>query len=140
MLHIIQSWNPWKLKIYFDLLGRANYKDRDWEGIEIKRGQTLTSLRRIADDISYVIQYTDEHNRIKKPSTSTVKRIIEDLKMKHYIDTKMVHRGMIITVNHYEYFATTSILKMLHSFNVKMTQRKLPQNEGPQWMKDAGLI
>jgi hypothetical protein len=66
--------------------------------------------------------------------------VIEDLKMKHLIDVKLVHKGMLITINHYEYLSTTPITKMVHANLGKVKHPGRPKNEGPQWMKDEGLI
>jgi len=137
---MLQSWNPWKIKVYFYLIATANEYDREWRGITIKRGQTIRSLRKIQDAVSYIIQYSSDTNRNRKPSISTVKRVIEDLKVKHLIDVEVVHDGMLITVNHYEYLSNVPITKMVHKNLGKVKQQNAPLHRVPKWMKDEGLI
>lgn len=136
----MNSWNPWAIKIYLYLISTANEGPREWEGITIGRGQTVRSLRAIQNDVSYIIHYSRDPNRLKTPSHSTVKRILDHLKMKQLIDIKMLQRGMLITVSNYEYLASTSIIKMLHADLSKVKQPKRPKNEGPQWMFEEGLL
>ncbi|NIP32838.1 hypothetical protein GWN26_09075 [Candidatus Saccharibacteria bacterium] len=109
-------------------------------GITIGRGQTVRSLRAIQKDASYIIHYSRDTNRLKTPSLSTVKRIMDDLKMKQLIDYKMVQQGMLITINNYDYLSSTPITKMVHQDLSKVEQPKRPKNEGPQWMFDEGLL
>lgn len=136
----MHSWNPWKLKIFLYLVWSANEREAEWRGIKIKRGQTFRSLNTITDGVSYIIQYSSDMNRSKKPSISTVKRILDDLKMKRLIDIKVERSGMLITINDYEYLSTAPITKMANQSLGKVVKQKRPRNEGPQWMREAGLI
>jgi hypothetical protein len=42
--------------LFLHCLLSANYKDKNWKGIEIKRGQFLTSLKHLADELGLSVQ------------------------------------------------------------------------------------
>lgn len=144
----MQSWNPWKLKIYLTLVSKANEKETVWKEVNIGRGQLVRSLRTIQDEVSYIIHYTSDPNRVKKPSLSTVKRVIDNLKMKQLIDIKALQHGMIITVNNYEVLVNTPFTKMIQHFESKVKQDKTTTAEllkrhtnAPNWLlKEWGVI
>lgn len=144
----MESWNPWKIKIYLYLVSKANEKDSEWKGIHISRGQLFRSLRTIRDDVSYIIHYTNDPNRQKKPPVSTVKRVIDNLKMKQLIDVKMEQHGMLITVNNYEVLFNTPFIKMVQQFRGKVVQERATAAEmlrrhtnAPDWLlKEWGII
>jgi len=89
--------SPWKLKIWIYLLGHANYKDNEYMGIKIKRGQLLRGYRRIAQDCGYKIGY-----RLKKPSLHTIRRICEELTKEGRIERRTTQGGTLFTICNYE--------------------------------------
>lgn len=88
--------SPWKLKIWFYLIGHANYKDNNFMGMKIKRGQLIRSYRTIANDCSYKIGY-----RKKKPSLSTVRRICEELTKELRIERRTVQGMSLFSIVNY---------------------------------------
>lgn len=88
--------SPWKLKIWIYLIGHANYKENNFMGIKLKRGQLIRSYRRIAKDCSYKIGY-----RVKRPAIDTIKRICEELTKELRISKRTVHGGTLFTVLNY---------------------------------------
>lgn len=62
------------------------------------------------------------------------------MKVKHLIDYKMLHHGMLITVKNYDKIASMPLIKVLHTNLGKVLQQTMPQNEGPKWMKEEGLL
>ena len=135
---MFQSWNPWKTKIYLYLISCANETDGDWRGIKIKRGQTIRSIRTIQSDISYIIQYSQDANRNKTPSTTTVKRILNDLKMKHLIEVEVLQFGMLININNYNRLISMPFGKVLQLSQSEAVQpdpdKKYGGLKAPDWM------
>jgi hypothetical protein len=144
----LDNWNPWSIKVYLYLVSHANEKEVVWNEISIERGQLVRSLRTIQERVSYIIQYADAQNREKKPSLATVKRIIDNLKMKQLIDTKMIQHGMIITVNNYNMLVNTPFVKMIQQLDHEVKQDKQTAAEmlrrhtdAPDWLlKEWGII
>lgn len=87
---------PWKLKIWFYLVGNANHTDGEWMGIKLKRGQIIRSYRRIQKDCSYKVGY-----RIKKPSLHTIHRICEELTKELRTERRKEQGGQVITILNY---------------------------------------
>ncbi len=142
----MQNWNPWKIKLYLCLICWANDEPSQWKDYTIKRGQLLRSLNTIRGGVAYHIQYTSDPNRVKTPSKTTVKRIIDTLKMERLIDYKVVPHGYIISINYYDTLCTTPFLKMVRKFDDKVERLKLTKREVrelqtrlPKWMYDEGL-
>jgi hypothetical protein len=88
--------SPWKLKIWFYLIGNANYKDGEFMGIPIKRGQLIRSYRTIRKACGYRVGY-----RMKYPSFDTVRRICEELTKELRIEQRTVHAGTLFTICNY---------------------------------------
>jgi len=88
--------SPWKVKIWFYLIGNANHTDGHFMGIPIKRGQLIRSYRTIAKDCGYYIGY-----RFKKPSINTVRRICEDLTKDSRIVRRTVQPGTLFSICNY---------------------------------------
>lgn len=119
----------------------ANDHDSEWNGYNIKRGQLIRSASRIQNDISYIIHYTADSNRVKTPSITTVRRVLEDLKMKRFIDFKTVPHGYFITINNYEQLSNTPFTKMVRNIGNKMehfkvSKKELLKPEGPKWLME----
>jgi len=91
-------WNasPWKFKIFFYLLGKANFSDGNVRGVAIKRGQILTSYRHLRKVVGYKVGY-----RMKYPAVSTVKSICEELTKDARTTLRTVHQGTLITICNY---------------------------------------
>ena len=76
--------------LYLHLLLTANYTDKKWKGIEIKRGQVLTSLKSLEYELGLKPQQIrTAENKLKRTSEITVKstnkyRIITVLKYDEY--------------------------------------------------------
>ena len=69
-------------------LYKANYEDKVWRGIEVKRGQLITSLRNIAKDNGISLQHT--------------RTAISNLVSTHEITLKSTHNYTIVTVVNYD--------------------------------------
>lgn len=102
--------SPWKLKIWIYLLGQANYKENEYMGIRLKRGQLIRSYRTVQKDCAYKIGY-----RLKKPSLHTIRRIYEELTKDGRITIRKTRQGSLVTIIKYDDF---------QRFDLRRAQRK----------------
>ena len=84
-------------RVFIHCLLKANYKDKQWQGITIKRGQFVTSQYRLADELGL--------------SRTAVKRAIDDLKMTKELTYSTNYRNTIITVVNYDEYQKHEPLK-----------------------------
>ena len=70
--------------VFLHLLLTANFKDTEWQDIELKPGQVITSIRQLAKDLGHSEQQT--------------RTALNKLKSTHEITIKTTHRYSIITV------------------------------------------
>lgn len=76
--------------VFLDLLIKANYKDKEWHGILIKRGQFLTSRRQYAKDLHI--------------SEQKLRGILNKLEMTNEIKIQTTHQYTLITVVNFEIY------------------------------------
>ena len=79
--------DPNTFRMFFHLIVTANHKDESWRGRTIKRGQKLTSVRHLADELSI-----DE---------KTVQRCLRNLQSTREIKVEPSRNGTLITVRKY---------------------------------------
>ena len=48
--------DPAMVKLFIFLLLKANYKDKRWKGIEVKRGQLVTTLNELAKEVGITMR------------------------------------------------------------------------------------
>jgi DnaD/phage-associated family protein len=89
--------NVLDFRLYFFLYGNCNFKDIEYKGMIIKRGQWLRSLRQLQKDLTY-----KENNAMKTPSMSSIQRSIRRLELGHLIKCKKLELGSLFTVLQYE--------------------------------------
>lgn len=83
--------------IFLHLLLTANHKEKQWKGQTILRGQKLTSLEHLADDVGLTVQQT--------------RTALKKLKSTHEITTKTTSKNTLITIekfNDYQFEADES--------------------------------
>ena len=87
----ITSWewydDPAVFRVFIHLLLNANYEDRKWHGIEIRRGEYLTSRAKLAAET--------------KLSEQTIRRALTCLKSTNEITIRTTKRWSLITVENY---------------------------------------
>lgn len=87
----ITSWewydDPAVFRVFIHLLLHANYEDRKWHGIEIRRGEYLTSRAKLAAET--------------KLSEQTIRRALTCLKSTNEITIRTTKRWSLITVENY---------------------------------------
>ena len=73
--------------VFLHLLLTANYKEKKWKGITIKRGQKLTSIQHLAEDTNL--------------STQQVRTALDKLKSTNEITTKSTNKNTLIIIEKY---------------------------------------
>ena len=74
--------------VFLHLLLTANYEDKTWHGIQIKRGQRLISYRNLADECGVTLQ--------------TVRTSVLKLKSTHEITLETTHNYTLVTIVNYD--------------------------------------
>lgn len=74
--------------VFLHLLLTANWEDRKWHGVEIKRGQLICSRKALAKTLGITEQ--------------SVRTALEHLKSTNEITTKSTNKGTLITLANYE--------------------------------------
>lgn len=87
--------DPMMLAFWVHLLLEVNTKDEKWRGRRIKRGQTLTSIRNLADDFNM--------------APNTVRRILRDLETSGEIKVESDKNGTLITVVAFDKYQSRSV-------------------------------
>lgn len=81
------------VRVFLHLLLTANYKEKKWEGIVIKRGQKFTSYQNIFKEIGD-----------KKISIQNIRTAFSHLKSTGEITWQVTHNGMLITIEKYDLY------------------------------------
>lgn len=103
-------------KLFMFLIIKSNYKDKRWKGIEVKRGQLLTSYPHICRDTSLSLQVVRTH----------LDRLINS----NVITKESTNNYTLITIVNYEKYQSTidadntQITDKEHSNNIQITTTK----------------
>ena len=76
--------------LYEHLLLTANYEDKKWKGIDVKRGQKVTSIGHLAKETGLTIRQ--------------VRTALDKLKMTHNVTIKATNKFTLVTIEKYELF------------------------------------
>ena len=76
--------------VFLHLLLMANHEDKKWQGIEIKRGQRLTSIENLAKETNL--------------SEQNIRTAIKKLKSTGEITVKVTSRYSLITIEKYDFY------------------------------------
>lgn len=79
---------PGMVQLFIYLLVKANYTDREWHDMVVKRGQMVTSVAKISADTGL--------------STQVVRTCINRLKSTNTITTETTNKYTIVTINRYD--------------------------------------
>lgn len=82
------SNNPHVFYVFFKLLFKASYKDKKWEGVDIKRGQLVTGRVALSKELNL--------------SEQVVRTCLDKLTRTGYINQQSTNRYTIITVCDYD--------------------------------------
>lgn len=120
--------NPHALKLFLYLIGKARHRrtPKKFPGFEVKRGELVTSLSKIADENEFL-----ERRKVKKWSRARVSRLLHYLASEKYIDILADTYGTHIKVRNYSkyqnprrYLANTSETQANTSETVARTYNK----------------
>lgn len=106
--------------VFLHLLLTANHREKKWNGITIKRGQKLTSLRNLSKECNLSIQQ--------------VRTALNKLQTSNEIKVKTSNNNTLITINNYSNYQTKSKTKLskvstkLSSFRSKDIKSSLSRN------------
>lgn len=79
---------PGMVQLFIYLLVKANYADREWHDMVVRRGQLVTSVAKISADTGL--------------STQVVRTCLNRLKSTNTITTKTTNKYTIVTINRYD--------------------------------------
>lgn len=82
--------------LFIHLLLKANYEDKVWKNIVIKRGQLITSVSKLAEETRQTIRQT--------------RVALDKLKMTNEIAIKTTNKYTLITIEKYNNFQTVATL------------------------------
>ena len=82
------SNNPNVFYVFFKLLFKASYKDKKWEGIDIKRGQLVTGRVALSKELNV--------------SEQVIRTCLDKLTKTGYINQQTTNRYTIITICNYD--------------------------------------
>lgn len=103
-------------RLFFHLLLKANWEDKMWQGMEIKRGQLFTSLDSLADGIV--------------ATKMQIRVALNKLKSTREVNTITTRKGLLVTICKYEHyqdiknFGNTMITRKQHDGNTMITPTK----------------
>lgn len=86
------SNNPHVFYVFFKLLFKASYKDKRWEGVDIKRGQLVTGRAALSKELNL--------------SEQVVRTCLDKLTKSGYINQQSTNRYTIITICNYDSWQT----------------------------------
>lgn len=111
----IKEWgwyhNPNMLAFWVHLLVEANYKDGEWEGITIKRGQLVTSMTELAKDVGLSYQ--------------EVRTILKRLGASGEVRSRTIGKRTILTICNYDDYQS----EQQDSNNIATSSQQVPNNE-----------
>src|SRR5690606_3843960 len=90
-----------KFRIFFYILGNAVFSEEGVKkgNITIRRGQLLSSYRRLSEELEYI-----ENNTVKKYSVSVIKRKIDELVEEQRLQVEATKLGTLFTVVNYDLY------------------------------------
>ena len=102
--------------VFIHLLLTANFEDKNWRGITIKRGQVVTSYRKLAEEIGI--------------SERSVRTSINRLKSTHEVTQSSTSKFTVLTVNNYDKYQSsdtvsdTQVTSKRHTSDTQVTTTK----------------
>ena len=109
---------PDMVQLFMYLLLKANVEDRKWQGIDVKRGQVVTSVATICRDLSL--------------STKKIRNCLEHLKNSQVVSIKTTNKFSVITICNYATYQAYEIFE-------GQTRGKRGANRG-QHLKNIRMI
>lgn len=108
--------------VFLHLLLTANFKDTEWHGMQIKRGEVVTSRRSLAEDL--------------KISERSVRTALEHLKKTHEVTIKTYSKFSIISIQNYDLYQMTDPQTDPQSTSNRPSNDPVPTSNRPQRKND----
>lgn len=112
--------------VFEHLIYTANFKDTNWKGIEIKRGQVITGRKQLADD-----------NGLTERKVRTA---LEKLQSTGEITIETTNKYSLITIVNYDFYQSELSTATNKPTNNRPTDDQQPTNNRPQRNNDNNLI
>ena len=110
----IMDWGwylePNTARLFIHCILKANYTEKEWQGIKIPVGSFVTSYEKLAQELKLSIQ--------------NIKTAIKHLKLTKELTVKSTRHYSIITVNNYKLYQTTNLTN-----NFKLTHNQPSTNQ-----------
>ncbi|MFG6685261.1 hypothetical protein ACGK9U_01665 [Mariniflexile sp. HNIBRBA6329] len=117
--------NPEVSRLYIHILLKANFTDKKWQGISVKRGQFITSSNHLASDLNLSIQ--------------KIRTALKKLESSGYITRQTTNKFTLITIVNYNNRQHQSVLT--NKQKITQTQNKqLTNNNPPTTTKESNKI
>lgn len=100
--------------LFIHLLLKANYKDNYWQDIVIKRGQILTSIKNLSDEIGLTEQQT--------------RTALNKLKSTNEITIKTTSKFSLITIEKYDFYQNNN-KKITNEITQNLTNEQQTNNK-----------
>jgi len=107
--------------LFLYLLLKANHKDGNWQGIEIKKGQFITSYGKISSDTNISLQ--------------TIRTLLKKFELTNEINTQPTNKYTIITICKYDTYqdeetqTNTQLTNNQQTTNKQLTTNKNDNNK-----------
>lgn len=102
--------------MYLHLMMKANYKPKEWEDTVIERGELITSLEKLSDELNL--------------SVKQVRNILDKLQKTNFIERKGTNKYTRIKVVNYNVYQSTHIPEGHTKDNQKANRGQSTGNEG----------
>lgn len=94
--------HPYIFSVFLHLILSANHENKQWQGVEIKRGQLITSL----DSLYFQLNYNRKTGKLtkcgKKISIRNIRTALSKLKLTKEIAIETTSKYTLITINNYD--------------------------------------
>ncbi len=115
---------PCYLKLWLYLIGKANHKDRKYNGFLVKRGQYFCTYKELTGQLSYNVGYRKEI-----PHEGLTKRVMKYLRSTLMIDTTKEPRGVLVTILRYDEYQDLSNYERTSEETNERTTKELRTNQ-----------
>jgi uncharacterized phage protein (TIGR02220 family) len=103
------------VSLFIHCLLKANFEDKKWQGIDIKRGSFITSYETLSNELS---------NRYNKFSIQMVRTCLARLRATGEITSKSNNRYTVLTINNYDEYQGDNTPDVQHLTSQQQTNNK----------------
>ena len=128
----IMDWgwyqNPNTCRLFIHCLLKANFQEKEWEGIKVPIGSFVTSYGKLATEL--------------KTSIQTIRTALNHLKLTHELTIKTTANYTVITVNNYVFYQSfnTQINNQLTNNQQTINKRLTTTKERKKGIKEEIIM